>query len=186
MNHTIFKIGLLSCCLFLLSCSGNKKENSNGIQKEEEKMKAETPYAEEESENQFSATLANKNYSISIVRKSDKTLPIVVDDMGKQYYDNKVNVVITCNGEAFFEKSYTKDSFSDFLSSSETQGTVLLGMAFDQVKSDSHAIYLGAQIGQVGIEEGPAFSVEIPLDGTASSILRDKNQDSTGDDGLGD
>ena len=53
-------------------------------------------------------------------------------------------------------------------------------MAFDSEKSDASALRLGAQIGQVGIEEGPAFSVEIPLNGGASSIVRDQEQDTTG------
>ena len=55
-------------------------------------------------------------------------------------------------------------------------------MAYDSAKSDAHTIRLGAQVGQVGIEEGPAFSIEIPLDGGAMSIVRDNNQDTTGDD----
>lgn len=57
-------------------------------------------------------------------------------------------------------------------------------MAFDSEKTqkDKRIIYLGAQVGQVGIEEGPAFSIEIPLDGSASSIVRDTAQDNTGGD----
>ena len=59
-------------------------------------------------------------------------------------------------------------------------------MAFDTVKSDDRNIYLGAQVGQIGLEEGPAFSVQIPLDGGKARIVRDNVQDTTGDDSMGD
>ena len=129
--------------------------------------------------------MGGKDFVITIKRAADKSLPTVTDDLGKSFYDNRVEVTITCNGQPFFSKSYTKEAFASFLTTkSETQGTILLGMAYDSAKSDGHAIRLGAQVGQVGIEEGPAFCVEIPLDGSASSIVRDTNQDTTGDDGV--
>ena len=119
-------------------------------------------------------------------RRADTSLPVVTDELGNRFYDNRVEVSILRDGQSFLQRSYTKDAFSDFLSASDKQGTVLLGMAFDADRSDSRAIRLGAQIGQVGVEEGPAFIVEIPLSGAASSIVRDSNQDTTGDDGMED
>lgn len=122
------------------------------------------PYAEPTQSNAYTTKLAGKQFEITISRVADKTLPIVKDDLGKEFYDNRVDVVIKCNGQEFYKNSFTKDAFSEFLTTAaDRQGTVLLGMAYDSAKSDGHAIRLGAQIGQVGIEEGPAFSIEIPL-----------------------
>lgn len=173
--------------LSLTACGDARGDGSNnGQDSTQTSTSLEAPYAEQEKADTFSARLAGKDFKILITRKADKSLPVVTDDMGKQYYDNRVDIIITRDGEDFFKNSYTKETFSEFLAKDESQGTVLLGMAFDQIKSDSHAIYLGSQVGQVGIEEGPAFSIEIPLDGSRERIVRDKNQDNTGDDGLGD
>lgn len=146
----------------------------------------EGPVADRELKNSFTARLGGDTYDISIHRVADQSLPVVTDEQGKEYLDNRVEVVISRNGELFRNVTYTKDSFGEFLSAAEKEGTVLLGMAYDSERSDAKCIRLGAQIGQVGIEEGPAFSVEIPLNGGAVSILRDNNQDTTGDDGLSD
>ena len=173
---------------FLAACSGKKSDNEASQQDSTAiAMQSDAPYADASQKNEYEAKLGGNTYKITINRSADKSQPIVTDELGKKFYDNRVDVVITCNGEAFFDKSYTKDSFSDFLKSkTDRQGTILLGMAYDSEKSNAHTIHIGAQVGQVGIEEGPAFSIEIPLDGGASSIVRDTNQDTTGDDGLSD
>lgn len=173
----------------MLAACGGKKTDTEASQQDslEATMKSNEPYADPAQTNEYEAHLGGKTYKITISRAADKNQPIVTDELGKKFYDNRVNVVITCDGADFFNKSYTKDSFSEFLTSkTDRQGTVLLGMAYDSEKSTAQAIHLGAQVGQVGIEEGPAFSIEVPLNGGASSIVRDANQDTTGDDGLSD
>lgn len=169
----------------LVSCHG-KKDEASSAQDSAQVAASDEPYADPDLTNTSVAKLGGRTFIIEISRKADKALPVVTDELGKGFYANRVEVTITREGEPFFSKIFTKETFSEFLSSEETKGTVLLGMAFDSEKSDGHAIRLGAQVGQVGIEEGPAFSVEIPLDGSSVSIVRDKNQDTTGDDGLSD
>ena len=57
-------------------------------------------------------------------------------------------------------------------------------MAYDETASVSGLVLrFGAQVGQPGIGEGPAFTVELSLDGSVR-IVRDSNQDTTGDDGM--
>lgn len=188
MKHTILYVCLLFlCCCFTAAC-GDKKTQGEAATADSlaQTTAKDAPYEEPELKNTFTAKLAGKNFEITVVRRADKSLPVVTDELGKQFYDNRVDVTILSDGEPFFERSYTKEAFADFLSSAEKQGTVLLGMAYDSEKSDASTLRLGAQIGQVGIEEGPAFSVEIPLDGGASSIVRDQEQDTTGNDAFED
>ena len=185
----IMKISVLgACAIFMLSSCGEKKSNvkEEAQQTEQQQAVAGTPYAEPELKNSSTAKLGGRTYQITVERRADTSLPVVTDELGNRFYDNRVEVSILRDGQPFFKRSYTKDAFSDFLSASDKQGTVLLGMAFDADRSDSRVIRLGAQIGQVGVEEGPAFVVEIPLGGGAPSIVRDSNQDTTGDDGMED
>lgn len=182
------KIVLASTCLLmglaLASCSSKKSDaEAQNVDSTQTINNSNAPYAEPGQSNDYTAKLAGKEFVITISRAADKSLPTVKDDLGKEFYDNRVDVLIKCDGQEFYKKSFTKDAFAEFLTTAaERQGTVLLGMAYDSAKSDGHAIRLGAQIGQVGIEEGPAFSIEIPLNGGATSIVRDNNQDTTGDD----
>lgn len=177
----------LALVLGLAACGNSPKEaNEAPTDSTQTVAKKELPYADSNLRNSFTAELGGKTYSITLERSADKELPVVTDELGKEFYDNRVEVTITCGGTAFFSKSYTKEDFSGLLSEAESRGTVLLGMAFDAENSTSQSIRLGAQVGQVGIEEGPAFCVEIPLNGGNPRIVRDKNQDTTGDAGRPD
>ena len=186
-KHLIYALAAVLLGMAQASCSSNKNDaQASSADSLQQQSAAAKPYADSPARNTYTAKLDGQDFEITISRQADASLPVVTDELGKQFYANRVDVDIKADGKDFFHKSYTRDAFEDFLSGEEKQGTVLLGMAYDSEKSDGHAIRLGAQIGQVGIEEGPAFSVEIPLDGSASSIVRDKNQDTTGDDGLTD
>lgn len=181
----VFALGTMA--LAMASCGNGKSDNqTSSTDTVQQAVQPEKPYADSPSSYAQSVKLGGQEFVISITRKADPGQPIVTDELGKQFYDNRVEVNITSNGRDFFHHSYTREAFEDFLHENEKQGTVLLGMAYDPEKSDGHAIRLGAQVGQVGIGEGPAFTVEIPLDGGASSIVRDRDQDTTRDDGLSD
>ena len=190
MKKYAFLCGLLAVSAIaynIVSCSGNKSsEAAPAVDTVQQAKVAEKPYADPPRQYAETVNLGGQALTVSITRKADPSLPVVTDELGKEFYANRVDVNITADGRDFFHKSYTREAFDDFLSADEKQGTVLLGMAYDPAKSDGHAIRLGAQVGQVGLGEGPAFTVEIPLDGSASSIVRDTDQDTTGDDGLSD
>lgn len=184
MKHTSIAICLVAASLSLAACGGKSENKTETTADTTQTVADDTPYADasQTMKNEFSA--GNHRYEITIHREADKQQPVVTDELGKKFYDNRVDVTITCDGQDFFKKMYTKDAFDGFLTEADKHGSVLLGMAFDSEKTqkDKRIIYLGAQVGQVGIEEGPAFSIEIPLDGSASSIVRDTAQDNTGGD----
>lgn len=189
MKKATFAVACLLFSNVLLTACNGKNNNDTTSQQDSiaTERNANEPFADAAQRKEYEAHLGGKTFKILISRTADKTQPIVTDELGKKFYDNRVDVSITCDGVDFFSKSYTKDSFSEFLTSKTDRiGTVLLGMAYDSDRSSARTIHLGAQVGQVGIEEGPAFSIEIPLNGGPSSIVRDANQDTTGDDGMSD
>ncbi len=170
--------------LLLAGCGGKSAEA--GKDGKDSAAVAVKPYADPKMEMKYSVRLAGKGYSVTIKREADPSQPVVQDELGHEFYDNRVTVTILRDGAAFSEATYTKDSFREFLTATDSKGSVLLGMAFDPDRSDSRAIRLVSQVGQPGIEEGPSFVIEIPLDGGAASILRDKRQDTTKEDMMGD
>lgn len=177
---------MLLIIMQLMACGDSKNKETLDAADSTAVAVTNGPSADNEHRRSYTAKLNGKNYDITILRQSDRNLPIVNDEAGRQYVDNSVEVSIACNGKLIRSKTFTKQAFSDFLSDKEKQGTVFLGMAFDAERSNNQKICLGAQIGQVGIEEGPAFTVEFPLDGGPISIVRDNYQDTTGNDGMTD
>ncbi len=185
MKKGVWIAGIALAAALAAGCGG-KSTDGDKDGKDSVAAAAAKPFSDPDLKMEYTARLGGKEYAVTVKRSADPSQPVVEDELGRQYYDNRVTVTVTRDGEPFSEKSYTKDSFRDFLTPSDSKGTVLLGMAFDADGSDGHAIRLTAQVGQPGIEEGPGFIVELPLGGGPESILRDKRQDTAKEDLMGD
>lgn len=126
------KILIMACAAGMLTllpaCGGQKTSDAASKQDTvQTATNSNAPYADPSQENSYNAKLGGKDFVITIKRAADKSLPTVTDDLGKSFYDNRVEVTITCNGQPFFSKSYTKEAFASFLTTkSETQGTICL------------------------------------------------------------
>lgn len=139
------------------------------------------PYAESSLSNNDTVSLAGDLYHVNVSRSADKSLPVVTDELGTRFYDNRVRVAVRrSNGDMVFEREFTKADFQPHLSDKENAVMVLLGMAYDASRSTPTSLCFGAAVGQPGIDEGPAFVVRLSLDGNDVKIARDNNQDTTG------
>ncbi len=126
-----------------------------------------------------------QTFYVEIRRYVDKQLPTVKDELGQDFYDNSVEVTIQHEGTQFFRHTFSKEDFAEFLSEEERRTYVFLGMAYDDRKAEGRDLCLAAQLGQPGTGEGPAFTIEIPIDGGAFSIVRDTQQETMKQEELG-
>lgn len=102
-------------------------------------------------------------YVLSIKREANHALPTVKDESGQVYYDNTVEVRLTCDGQEVYSHLFTKADFDSYLSDQEKANLVLQGMGYDPTQKISTVVMLGAQIGTAGLDgDGPAFTLEIP------------------------
>lgn len=186
MNVKSF-VALGFVALLVAGC-GEKKKDENAPQEGAAKeQKSSVPYAEPALTLNDTVTVGGRTFRVRLSRTADESLPVVTDDLGGQFYDNNVAVVVEYDsGEMFFSRNFTKADFAKSMSEDELKGSVLLGMAFNSDATDGSALRFGAQVGQPGIEEGPAFVVEVPLNGGKHKIARDYKQDTTGEDAVPD
>lgn len=177
MKKSIFIISLGISALALTSSCGNK-DNKAGINADSLSQNSTSTPRESEGDMQrtYSAKLQGDNYEITISRKTDKRLPTVKDDLDYEFYDNSVTVRIDCNGKEFYSKTFTKEAFKGFLPNADYEKCVLNGMAYDEDNSGGGDICIAAMVGQPGLGEGHAFTLEIPTDGSATSIVRAEQQ----------
>lgn len=70
-------------------------------------------------------------YSYTIIREADENLPLVVDDEGTRYADNRYTLTIQRDGQSCFERSFTKGSFESYLSAEFLEKGLLDGMMYD-------------------------------------------------------
>lgn len=117
-------------------------------------------------------------YDITILRMVDKTLPLVKDETGQEYYDNRITVEIKrADGSMFFSHEYLKGEFESRLSSSDKIPTIaMLGVVFDKIDNDR--LVFAASIGSPDAlsDEYVPFTLTIDRNGSVT-IKQDTNVD---------
>ena len=99
------------------------------------------------------------NYHISIASSTDKSMPVITDEGDNKYYDNKVTLRITrADGSSFFDKTFTKNDFKEYVSADYFENNALAGFVFDKVEN-------GVLLFAVAVGSPDKFSDNfIPLD----------------------
>ncbi|MBR1593481.1 MAG: DUF4738 domain-containing protein [Alloprevotella sp.] len=117
--------------------------------------------------------LSEHTFVVSLRRYEDSSLPTVRDEMGTDFYDNRVEINIRKDGQEVFLRTFSKEDFVEKAAEEDRRMGVLLGMSINREKSTANAICLGAQVGQPGLEgEGSIFSVTISPESKNVSIQR--------------
>ena len=119
-----------------------------------------------------------KPYSVFVSRKADESLPLADDGAGNKYYDNKINVkIVRSDGTTFFERTFLKSDFSQYLDEDSRRNAAILGVVFDRAEGDN--VFFAASIGSpdiVGSDEYLPFVVKITKGGgmtISKDVLRD-------------
>lgn len=76
-------------------------------------------------------------FTVAMERTADKSLPIVRDETGCRYYDNRIVVRITSkDGQDVFSHVFTKDAFAGCVDAAYLHDNALLGIVFDRVEGN--------------------------------------------------
>lgn len=147
MKYSIMftKILPLSAALLLLaSCKETKKDNNVIAQKQVYAPKKKVQTIGDYSQSKI-VEWNGGQYTISVKREADKSLPQIDDGAGTKYYDNKISLTIKrSDGTVFFEKSFAKSDFESHIDPSYRSGA-LLGIVFDKV--DGGDLQFAASVG---------------------------------------
>lgn len=110
-----------------------------------------------------------KNYTYNIAKVCDKEAPVVKDETGQKYYDNKATLTITRDdGSEFYSHTFKKSSFEQYLPTSFVKNGVLEGFVFD--KAEEGYLNFIASVAYPESDEFVLFSVKIsPTQGVTIS-----------------
>lgn len=85
-----------------------------------------------------------KECEAQISRTPDEALPLVQNEQGDKYIDNRVTIHINSQGKTILNQSFTKEDFSSILSTHFLQGAILEGIAYDTI--DANHILFAASV----------------------------------------
>lgn len=161
-RKNIFLLLLLS--LFILASCKKEKESRTIITTIEEPHFTKTPKTVGDTIIHKSFEWGSTVYHASIERKADKEV-VVRDDDGQKYYDNKVTLKISGSDGEFFNKTFTKDSFTSYINTDyvKPKRSVLIGVAFNRVEKGGNAIFV-ATVGSPDSQSDEFMSVQINID----------------------
>lgn len=118
------------------SCKEKKEPEEIVVDKVIDKPRTDTEVMQDETMTGEVTWIGGGNYSYSISRTSDESLPKVTNH-DIPYYDNSIQLVVKrADGSVFFDKSFTKQSFGETLPEQFRKDGVLLGMNFEEVSGN--------------------------------------------------
>ncbi|MBR4534662.1 MAG: DUF4738 domain-containing protein [Bacteroidaceae bacterium] len=71
-------------------------------------------------------------YEYTIHREADESLPMVTDDEGVNYADNRYTLTILRDGQSCFDRQFTKANFASYLTPEFRERGILDGMMCDR------------------------------------------------------
>lgn len=165
----------------LTSCSEKKKSDVIIAPKPEAPKPKKTQKMSEYEQTREVEWLGSK-YKVSVKREADTSLPLAVGDDKTKYYDNKITVrILRKDGTEFFNHTFTKSEFSEYLDANTKEDGALLGLVF--VKSDANSLSFAASVGSPDVtsDEYVPLVVNISRMGEIS-MGKDTQLDTGGDD----
>lgn len=123
-------------------------------------------------------TAGNASYTYKFQFKNDKSLPVVVNPMGYQYYDNKAVLTLKRGGQTVLSKSFTKADFKSLIPENVYNNYALIGFCYNIDKEDAKdAVYFIATVGDPDTSADTSYVIEIRINAAGDfsySILQDK------------
>ena len=133
MNHktAVFLLEGIAGAILLLSCNPKKTDNREAIPTEqaENAVRSLPLYA-------YTDSLMQGSHQV-VYRTTSETadeLPVVEDEDGTKYKDNRYNLLVTKDGQTLFQRSFTKADFKSQLSSDFQKYGIMDGLRFNHIE----------------------------------------------------
>ncbi len=104
------------------------------------------------------------SYSYHIKKYADRDLPVVKNENGQKFYDNKIELEIKCDdGSTFFSRTFQKTSFEQYMPESFVAKGIMEGLVFDKTDENGCMKFV-ASVAYPQTDEYVLFSVLLTKD----------------------
>ena len=133
LNKISKGIALAIVVLAMASCSGEKKTNVIIVPKTEA-PKPQMPVKMSEFTHQDDVQWIGKTYKVVVHRFVADSLPMVKDEAGQKYKDNRITVSVNHkDGSSLFKRTFTKSAFAQYVDEVFRKNGILASIRFDEV-----------------------------------------------------
>lgn len=136
MNRTMKNIIYICACastLLFAACSSKDKGGKEGIQVlMQDSTEVAGPERMQVSDVKTSFTYKGKEYQSAVVRRPDESLPVVKNEQGELFVDNRITLRLTCGGKQVVDKVFTKEDFASLVDAKFLKHSILEGLVYDK------------------------------------------------------
>lgn len=158
-------IYLLAYCFFIVvtACGGNKKAEEKSLLIMQDSVDARGLQRMQVSKADVDIKFKGKDYHSFISRTPDEDLPLVKDDRGNQFVDNKIQLRLTRGNEQIFNMTFTKRNFASIVGEDFLAKSILEGMVYN--KTTPQGIVYAASVCYPQTDLYVPISITITADG---------------------
>lgn len=195
MKHLRLLYTAAALCL-LVACKDKKPAQDTIITTRQEVRKPQAPIGMQDYRQETDATWMGRSYHIVVHRTAVDSLPMVQDEIGQKYVDNRVTVTIRRpDGSEFFRRTFTKGAFLSYLDDDYRRNGILEAMIFEEV--DDGCLQFAVSIAhpqsedefiplemKINAEGGLAIKRDGDIDTYGNARHNDDDGDDDDDDGV--
>lgn len=123
----------LACAVILLSACSSKSKNRNETQAfMQDSTKVAGLQRMQAADVKAAFTYNGKEYQSSVVLSPDEGLPVVTNEQGEKFVDNRIALRISGGGKQVVDKVFTKASFASLLDAKFMKYAILESLAFNR------------------------------------------------------
>jgi len=169
----------LTAVVALTGCK-EKKQTQDIIAPRVEVVKPSGPIRMQPYNDQREVQWLGKTYKVEVNRSPNDSLPMVTDETGQKFIDNRISLVVRrADGSVAIQKTFTKAAFESYIDAGYRKAGILEGLVFDEV--DDQQLKFAASVCLPQTDEYIPLSVKIDNYGNVR-IARDSQMDTNGGD----
>ena len=126
--------GLLCACSSRGGAEGDSRQASQA-----ESQPVAAPQAMQSSLAHTDATYRGRNYHTTVMRRADSSLPMVTNEQGEQFVDNRIKLRVECGGHVVLDRDFTKQDFASWVDARFLRYSVLEAIVFNEVTTSGLA-----------------------------------------------
>jgi hypothetical protein len=167
----------LTAVVALTGCK-EKKQTQDIIAPRVEVVKPSGPIRMQPYNDQREVQWLGKTYKVEVNRSPNDSLPMVTDETGQKFIDNRISLVVRrADGSVAIQKTFTKAAFESYIDAGYRKAGILEGLVFDEV--DDQQLKFAASVCLPQTDEYIPLSVKIDNYGNVR-IARDSQMDTNG------
>ena len=169
----------VAAATLLGSCKEKKTVKEPIITSRQEARKPKAPIRMQDYRQEIDAHWLGRSYHIVVVRTPVDSLPMVKDEIGQKYVDNRITLTISrADGSVFLEKTFTKAAFLSHIDDDYRRTGILEAMIFEEVDNDQLEFAVSIAHPQ---SEDEFIPLELSIDRNGGiTIKRDNDIDTNG------